>query len=90
MSYPIGTVCLIVGSLNNPQNVGKQCTILSERHQHDDGTVEGYGYLVEISGYRREWFALERHLMKIDPDQDFSSESEEDKLDQSRPVETVR
>ena len=88
MSYPIGTVCLIIGADNHYRLIGKECTTTSVLCTENKTTARGPeradGYWISLSDMPGEHFIDARYLIKLDPDQDFSGEDEEDSLDKSR------
>ena len=93
MSYPIGTRCLIIGSVQRPEVVGKECVTCSKLLTGkalvgSEIKVVDY-YQVQVSGEAHESYSWAEHLMKIDPDQDFSGDEEEDNLDRIREKVTV-
>jgi hypothetical protein len=93
MSYPIGTRCLIVGVDNYFRLVGKECITVSElcteMKRLPTSVKKADGYWISVDTVAGDIFIDARYLIKIDPDQDFSGESEEDELDKTREKVTV-
>ena len=91
--YPIGTLCLIVGSVFTPRFVGRECTIAEPLRPvkvvSNDGNMHWQMdlYLCEVAGHPKLVGLKHEHLMKLDPPGDMTDD--EAKKDKERPRETA-
>jgi hypothetical protein len=69
--YPVGSVCVIVQSKYHPENVGKECTILTGLHSVEFGRIGvAEVYKIDLQGcYSDEWaFHDSLQLKRFPPD----------------------
>ena len=80
--YPIGTLCLITGTMRpTTENLGKQCTVVGNLDlvEFDDGTEEKV-YPIKRQGDTEVFYAKYNHLLPINPDDDekYDTDTERD------------
>ena len=83
MSFPIGTLCLIVSADEDFCHVGMQCVTTSQlqgwttQYPVSGMVKEITGYEVEVQGDPDRWVYRPEQLIKIDPEPEQFDETEE-------------